>query len=344
MTSNHPLAPDLDAALERVETDLRMLAEGRLFITGGTGFVGAWLLELLAWGARRLDLDLRVVALTRSPDAWTRRVPHIAGSGIVTLAEGDVRTFIFPTGEFASAVLGAASSDNAWTTAHPAEVVDTIEAGTRRGLEFAEASGVSRVLLLSSGAVYGRQPVDLAALPEDHPARPGSGDAYGMAKRAAESITGQWSGGRHAAVIARVFSVYGPYQPLHAHFAIGNFIADAVAGRPVTVRGNGLSVRSYLYGADLSVALLACLVRGSPSAAYNLGGGEPIRLVDLAALVASLASPPQAVQVLGQPGSVDRYLPDTRRIATELGFSPAVTLVEGVRRTIAWASQRFEGA
>ncbi len=343
MTADHLLAPDLDAVLERAEADVRTLAQGRLFITGGTGFVGTWMLELLTWAARRLELDLRVVALTRSPDAWARRVPHLARSGIVTPVAGDVRTFAFPTGEFAAAVLGAASSDNAWTTAHPAEVVDTIETGTRRGLEFAEASGVSRVLLVSSGAVYGRQPADLARLPEDHPCHSDASDAYGTAKRAAEAIAAQWSGGGHAAVIGRVFSVYGPHQPLHSHFAIGNFIADAVAGQPVTVRGDGSPVRSYLYGADLAAALFACLVRGAPGAAYNIGGTDPVRLGDLAALVASLACPPVEVQILGQPGSVDHYVPDVRRIATDVGFVPAIPLAEGVRRTLVWASRRSEG-
>ena len=98
-------------------------------------------------------------------------------------------------------------------------------------------------------------------------------------------------------MIARVFSVYGPHQPLDSHFAIGNFIADALAGEPVTVRGDGSPVRSYLYGADLAGARFACLVRGAPAAAYNVGGSDPVRLGDLAALVASLASPPVEVQI-----------------------------------------------
>ena len=344
MTAHDLLTPELDAALDRAEADIRTLAGGRLFITGGTGFVGTWVLELLAWGARRLGLDLRVVALTRSPDAWARRVPHLADSGIVSLAAGDVRTFTVPTGEFAAAVLGAASSDNAWTTAHPAEAVDTIEAGTRRGLEFAEASGASRVLLLSSGAVYGRQPPELVAIPEDYGCQPPSSDPYAAAKRAAEALALTWSGGPRAAVIARVFSVYGPYQRLDTHFAIGTFIADAVAGRPVTVRGDGSPVRTYLYGADVAVALVACLVRGAPGAAYNVGGSEAVRLGELARLVASLASPPVDVQVLGQPSAVDRYVPDVRRITTDTGFVPAVQLAHGVRRTIAWASQRSADA
>ena len=339
MTSDHALAPDLDAALEHAEADIRQLAGTRVFITGGTGFVGTWLLELLVWGASRLDLDLRVVILTRFPDAWARHVPHLVQSGIVNAALGDVRMFDLPTGEFGAVILGAASSDNAWTLNHPVEAADTIEAGTRRGLELADASGAGRVLFLSSGAVYGRQPADIAAIAEDYPGLPPESDAYATAKRRAEALVVRWSGGPRVATIARIFSVFGPYQPLDTHFAIGNFIADAMAGRPVTIRGDGSPVRSYLYGADLAVAMLACLVRGAAGSAYNVGGSQPVRLGDLAALVAAVASPPVEVHTLGEPGPDDRYVADVRRIAEELGIEPAVTLADGVRRTIAFASR-----
>lgn len=340
MTAGHPLTADLDTALAQAETDLRSLAGSRLFLTGCTGFVGTWLLELLVWGAQRLNLDIAAVALTRSPASWSGRLPHLATSGVVTVVAGDVRSFTFPPGEFATAILGAASSDNAWITAHPGEVASTIETGTRRGLAFADAGGASRVLLLSSGAVYGRQPADLAAIPEDYAGQPPSDDAYAGAKRAAEALALAWSGGPRSAVVARVFNVYGPYQPLHTHFAIANFIADAIAGHPVMVRGDGSPVRSYLYGADLAVALLACLVRGVAGAAYNVGGSDPIRLGELADLVASLASPPVDVRVLGSPGvPAGRYVPDVGRIAADLGVRAAVPLADGVRRTMAFASR-----
>lgn len=333
-----PLGLDLDTALESAEDDLRALAGGRVFVTGGSGFVGSWLLELLAWGAARLDLDLHVVTLSRHPDAWAARMPHLARSPVISPIPGDARSFAFPDGEFAAVVLGAASSDNAWTTAHPAEVIDTIENGTRRGLAFADVSGASRVLLLSSGAVYGHQPPDLPAIAEDAPSTSLDDDAYATAKKTAEALIAAWSVNGRAAVAARIFTVFGPYQPQDTHFAIGNFIADAVAGRPVTVRGDGSPVRTYLYGADLAVAMLACLVRGRPGSAYNVGGSEPIRLGDLAALVASLALPPVEVRVLGQPGPIDRYVPDVRRLTAQLRFAPATSLADGVRRTMAWAA------
>jgi dTDP-glucose 4,6-dehydratase len=348
VTAAHPLHADLDAALERAEADLRVLSGGRMLVTGGTGFVGSWLLELVAWGVRRLGLDIGITALTRQPQVWAARMPHLAADSTITTLAGDVRSFDFPSGEFASMVLGAATSDNAWTTANPTQVVDTIVTGTIRALACADACGVSRLLLLSSGAVYGRQPPDLAAIPEDHPGAPPlqpTGEAaYAQAKRTAEVLVALAARPGRRAVAARIFNVYGPYLPLDSHFAIGNFLRDAVRGQAVTVRGDGSPVRSYLYGADLAVGLLACLARGASGDAYNVGGSEPIRLGELARLVASLASPPVEVRVLGEPGGDDRYVPDVRRIAADLGVEPAVSLAEGVLRSMVWVRRHAEGA
>ncbi len=339
MTLSHPLAADLDGALEGAEDDIRAIAGGRLFIAGGTGFVGTWLAELLVWAVERMALDLQVVALTRSADSWMRRHPRLASSGVITPVEGDARTFAFPVGAFEIVVLGASSTDHAWTTAHPEVVTDTITNGTKRGLEFADAAGASRTLLLSSGAVYGRQPPALESLGETYVGEPSTADAYGRAKRAAEALALTWSRPDHPAVVARIFSVYGPYQPIDTHFAIGNFIADALAGRPVTVRSDGSPVRSYLYGSDLAVALLACLARGAGATAYNVGSADPVRLADLAVHVASQASPPVGVRILGPPAAVaDRYVPDVRRITAELRFAPRVELADGIRRTLAFAA------
>jgi nucleoside-diphosphate-sugar epimerase len=338
---DNPLTTDLDAAVERGEHFLRPLAGERVFVTGGTGFVGAWLLELLSWANRRLDLDLRVTVLTRSPGAFARFMPHIHHDSHVECVLGDVRDFAFPNGTYAAIVHGAASSDNTWNLGHPGEAVDTIVSGTRRTLEFARQCGAHRFLLLSSGAVYGRQPADVAKLDEEHagaPALVGTAEAaYGEAKRVAEVLAFLAVGGGLEVVAARIFSCYGPFLPLSAHFAIGNFIRDALLGRPVTVRGDGSPVRAYLYGADLAVGLLACLTGGEPGRAYNIGGEEAVSLGALAHLIAALVEPPVTVRILGEPGPSDRFVPDASRARRVLGFWPAVSLEQGLRATIAWA-------
>ena len=343
MIPHNPLAADLDAAVERGEPFLRLLAGERVFVTGGTGFVGAWLLELLTWANHRLGLDTRVTVLTRSPEAFAGSRPHICHDIHVECVRGDVREFRFPEGAYAAIVHGAASSDNAWNLGNPGEAVDTIVSGTRRTLEFARQCGARRFLLVSSGAVYGRQPADVAELDEEHvggPAIVGTAEAaYGESKRVAEVLAFLAVGDGLEAVAARIFSCYGPFLPLSTHFAIGNFIRDALLGRPVTVRGDGSPVRAYLYGADLAVGLLACLAQGEPGCAYNIGGDEPVNLGALARLVAALAEPPVSVRILGEPGLADRFVPATSRAQRVLGFRPAVSLEQGIKSTIAWARE-----
>lgn len=343
MHQAHPLAADLDAAVERAEHALRPLAGQRLFLTGGTGFVGSWLLELLAWANFRLRLDLRLTILTRKPEHFAQAMPHISAETNVEIVNGDIREFAYPSGTFAAVIHGAASSDNAWNTSHPSEAVETIVSGTLRTLRFAEESGARRLLFLSSGAVYGRQ---LGRLPvsEEHPGAPviaGTADsAYGEAKRTAEVLALLYGERGLDVIRARIFSAYGPYLPLSTHFAIGNFIRDALLGRPVTVRGDGSPVRSYAYGADLAVGLLSCLTRGVPGHAYNIGGDEPTSLGELAQLVAALSNPPVPVRFLDEPVSSDWLVPDISRARDELGFTPCVTLEQGIAATMGWARKR----
>ena len=127
----------------------------RIFISGGTGFFGAWLLESLTYCNRELKLDLRATVLTRNPTAFAQKLPHLAGDASITLLHGDVCEFSFPQDDFEYVIHGAASTASA---APPIELMRTIVHGTERMLAFAKSHNVQRFLFISSGAVYGRQP------------------------------------------------------------------------------------------------------------------------------------------------------------------------------------------
>ena len=145
------------------------------------------------------------------------------------------------------------------------------------------------------------------------------------------------------AVVARLFTFVGPGLALDAHFAAGNFIGDALTGRPVVVRGDGSSVRSYLYAGNLTRWLLALLVRGAPGRAYNVGSSEEVTITGLAQQVASLAVPPTTVQVQQQPrrdASAHVYVPVIERTRRELGLSVRTPLPEALARTLAWHRSR----
>jgi nucleoside-diphosphate-sugar epimerase len=142
--------------------------------------------------------------------------------------------------------------------------------------------------------------------------------------------------------IARCFAFVGPYLPLDAHFAIGNFIGDAIGGGPIAVRGDGTAVRSYLYAADLVEWLVTILLRGRSGQAYNVGSEEGVSIIELARRVAAVAGEsssngPLAVEVAGAPtagAAPDHYLPDCGRAREELGLRETTPLEEAIRRTI----------
>ena len=333
----NPLAADLDHVLAHTEGLWEELRGQRLFITGGTGFFGCWLLESFLWANDRLDLQAQAVVLTRNPEAFARKAPHLARHPAVQLHAGDIRSFPFPTGRFAHVIHAAIEY------CASLELFTRALEGTRRTLDFALESGARRYLLTSSGAVYGRQPPDLMHLPEDYLGAPDPTQlrsAYGEAKRASEFLCAAFQAEHGlATMIARGFAFIGPYLPLDQASAIGNFIADAMRGGPIRVKGDGTPWRSYLYGADLAAWLWTILLRGSPGRPYNVGSESAFSVAQVAQIVADEVNPGAEIVIAARPGvgqPAERYVPSTHRANAELGLTPWIDLREGVRRTAAW--------
>lgn len=337
------LQSDLDHVLSHTGRIWEQLAGAEIFVTGGTGFFGCWMLETLLWANARLDLRLSVTVLTRNPDAFARKAPHLVADSALRMLEGDVRSFTFPERGCSYVLHLAADTDARRYEENPIGMLDTIVAGTRRILDFAVACGAKSLLLASSGAVYGRQPDDLARIPETYGGGPDPTQlkwTYGEAKRTSE-LLGCLYAQRHGlqVKIARCFAFAGPYMPLDQHFAIGNFVGDALAGRPIVVRGDGTPLRSYLYAADLAAWLWTILVNAESGRAYNVGSEEPVSIARLAEAVSRTLNAAAGVRILGQtqPGHApEQYVPSVERARAELGLEEWVGLEESIRRTAAW--------
>jgi nucleoside-diphosphate-sugar epimerase len=340
----NPLAADLDHILDHTRDLWDELRGGRIFITGGTGFFGCWLLESFLWANERLNLGSQIVVLTRSPDAFLVKAPHLASHPAVSLHPGDVRTFAFPSGHFSHIIHAAAESNAKFYKKNSLFLLDTIVVGTRRVLDFAVACGARKFLLTSSGVVYGKQPDDLTHIPEDYPGAPDPLDpksAYGQGKRMAEHLCSLYARADDLQPkIARCFAFVGPYLPLDIHFAIGNFIRDGLNGGPIVVQGDGTPRRSYLYGADLAIWLWTILIHGSALRPYNVGSEFAISIADLAKVVANISHPALKILITIPATSnnpSEQYIPSTKLAREELGLSQWIDLGVAIHKSNKWS-------
>jgi dTDP-glucose 4,6-dehydratase len=332
---------DLDHACALVsESAWRELSGQCIFLTGGTGFIGKWLIATLLEADRRFGLDCRLIVLSRDPRAFAARAPHLSSAPRVELLEGDVRDFEFPAGRI-DRIIHAATDVVQKNT--PEATFATCVDGTRRVLDLAAHSGASHLLLTSSGAVYGRQPPDLDRLPESHAGAPdclAPVSAYGEGKRVSE-----WQVCARSALsglqvrIARVFALAGPYQPLDSHFAFGNFLGAALTDDAIVIKGDGTPFRSYLHAADMAGWLWAILLRGDNAVAYNVGGEEAVSIGQLARRIVDSTGSKSRIETLEPARSdclAERYVPDTRRARERLGLGASISLDETILRTARW--------
>ncbi len=300
----------------------------RIFLTGGTGFVGKSLLDYFGLAAQRHGADFEVCVLSRNPRRFIAHNPQYEGLSWLEWAEGELASLPTGLGRF-TAVIHAAADTHA--VASGVQWIEQIVWGTRAVLDFALAHGCQRFLSLSSGAVYGPQPAHLTHLPEDYAGAPPTtspASVYGQAKRLAEQLCTLYchEHGLHT-VSARCFSLVSEHVPLAGPYAIGNFIGDALAGGPLRIKGDGNTLRSYLYGLDMAHWVVTLMLRGEAGQAYNVGSDVAISIRQLAELVAATLAPEARIEsaAVAPAGSRSVYVPDISR-CRQLGLEVCTPL------------------
>ncbi len=340
-------ASDLAEISERVRAAADDLRGASLLVTGGTGFVGTWLVESFLHMDRTAGLGARMVVLTRDADTYAARAPHLVSDPRLSVHTGTLgMAGAFDGLDGITHVIHAGSDVNHRMSPEEAlEALRTLDQGTEDLLRSTQAWPMKRFLYISSAAVYGRPQANLTMDEScsNCPSVLGSESAYGLGKRIAELRTClHASNAGYPAVVARLGAFLGPMLPLDGGFAAGNFIADALAGRRIQIQGDGTAIRCYQYTADLTVWLWRLLLNGKPGEAYNVGGEIPVSMRELAECVARTAGT-QSVDVLGRPVPglpPDRYCPSVEKATRELGLENRIGLEVAIRRTISWHSAR----
>jgi dTDP-glucose 4,6-dehydratase len=306
-----------------------------LLVIGGSGFFGKSILDMFQRGElARWNVD-KVIAMSRSAKRLEKEAPELV-RGNVNLVELDIATTNYlPEADY---VIHAAASTDARNYLNAGNKErENIQAGTLNYCKLAKcAHKNSKILYVSSGAVYGTQPAELSYIDETYQINdpmdiPEGKRDYAVAKRDAESLIKELGANEMNVSIARCFAFVGKYLPRDQHFAIGNFIADGLAGKPIKVKANHSVYRSYMYADDLVVWMMEILVNAnSKCPIFNVGSDCEVSIQDLARQISfmfEVANDTTPISI----NIVDRYVPNIKKAKTELGLELKFDLNKSIK-------------
>ncbi len=305
-----------------------------LLLIGGSGFFGKSFLDAHRRGLLEPWSIDRILVVARSASALRREHPRLVGAGVTLLDADAARVDELPAADF---VLHAATSTDARRYAEDpkAECANMLAAVDNYARLAERYHRSSRIVFASSGAVYGQQPADLPELAEDFvPGDTGELDdgkrAYAEAKRLSEARIAALGGSGIRTAIARCFAFVGHYLPRDQHFAIGNFLADGLARRPIEVKARKAVYRSYMHADDLVRWLMTLAEAAGPEApVFIVGSDEAMTMGEIAQVVADRFGVPAEVPAITD-SAIDRYVPSIARARTELGLGLSYDLASAV--------------
>ncbi len=337
---------DLEEINEHSRNDLEKIVNSNVVITGASGFIGTWL--SLSWASARQKYqgEGKLLLTSRSPDGVAQKALTIDPQCPVQRIASDIKNFTIPDEFHHGYIIHAATPASASLNSDdPYKMFNVIIEGQQRILTEAFKAS-SRLLFLSSGAVYGKQPLELEKLTEEFSFDKNDDDkisAYHDGKRAAEMQCDiavlRWG---TDVVTARLFAFIAPFLPFGTHFAAGNFMQDALKGSQIIIKSGGGSVRSYQYSTDLCSSLWALAVRGTTGMKYNVGSDVAVSIRDLAQAVIRNVNPLAEVVITGVDTieNTTRYVPSIEKVSTQLKINNHINLDEAIKRTALWWQQQ----
>lgn len=314
-------------------------------VTGGTGFLGTWIAEMVAAVNDEHRAGITLDLYARSTSDWLKKYPHLASRGDVNLKSQDVRSGFDLAHNTHFVIHAAGIPNNRVHSSDPLRVHQTTILGLNHALEAAsKLDNLTRFLNVSSCLVNGR-PTRSGALSEADCFPISAGQlhtVYVEAKRAAENLASIYrSQFRMPVSTIRPFTFAGAFQELDRPWAINNFMRDLLTSNELRVHGDGSARRSYLYGSDAAWWTLAALVKGVDGATYNVGSPAAVTHFDLANLISERVSQHPRVVLNTAPSKhtqQDDLFPDLTLIQKSLGVVQTCCLEQTIDKTWRWYS------
>lgn len=330
----YDISQDVQRLLATIRDDVNDFQGKNILVTGGTGFFGRWLLKALCALKSTFNIDCKIYVLSRSPHDFLHRCQELLYCADMEFIQGDVVNFVLPNMRIDYVFhMATTTATETFQGEDQLNKVNMLYFGTRNVLEQTISKGLKKIIFTSSGVVYGPATTGKPFSEQELSAPPTLDikSALGEGKRIAEYLISYYSsqyGFKFA--IARCFSFAGQYLPLEIHYALGNFIFDALFKPNITIKGTGEEIRSYLYIGD-AIGWLLKLMLSCDNQVYNVGSSESVTIKKLAEMVSGITGCNKDVIILGQTETEDNfrrnmYVPDVNKIKRNLNVEEWTTI------------------
>tara|TARA_B110000003_G_scaffold168842_1_gene168751 strand:- start:1150 stop:2184 length:1035 start_codon:yes stop_codon:yes gene_type:complete len=336
---------DLDFIFSKCKNEFNLLSNKSVLVTGGTGFFGKWFLDLIFYANKNYNTNILIALITRDKKKFFVENPHHKNNKFLKIIETDILNLKKINNKFDFLLhMAATSARETFNGETDTNKTKTLFNGTKNIMQIAIENDISKILFTSSGVVYGSSTKDLKDENDiDYSLDNEKRNGLAKGKILAEDIICKLSVENNINFkIARCFSFVGPYLPLDMHYAIGNFINDAIFKENIIINGDGSPYRSYLYITDTLVWLIKLLV-GSAEGIFNVGSERRIQIIELANMVRDIIAPSKKVIIQEKEmheGNFKRniYLPNTKKIRESLGVKEWTSLEDAISKTAKFTS------
>jgi len=320
--------------LTRLIDAVSQLDNSRVLLTGGTGFVGKWLIKAAKIARQYSDFQIEIVVPTRDLSSAHALSTRAIGFDGLSFIEGDLLTETLDIGTVDAIIHAATPASAALNESNPTEMTRINAQSMQSALRY--ASNKIPFLFTSSGAVYGNQPQSMTHIPETLTEQFSSSSeltAYGAGKQLAERLCREAGAeGICKPIIARLFAFSGEYLPRDTHFAIGNFVQNVLDRKPIFINSDGLSRRSYLYGADMATWLWSSMGLTDIPEHLHIGSEQSISILELAQTVAEVS---EKILMHSPQISIEKQITETNHFHQ---YVPETTQTRTLLRTEEWTS------
>ena len=328
---------DLES-LENLNINLEKLDGKKITFLGGTGFVGSWLLHILNAQVKRNGIYLNVEVVTRNKNHAKVMFENLKNIEIQFISHDLTSNPLFTLCKTDFLVHGATPSVIKTGYSKPEDVYLASINGAKTCINLAEKFGNNPfVMHLSSGAIYGKNEVENSQFLESQIEENKLTflTPYMRAKLDTEKLLSQYKEKNVLDVVnPRLFTFAGPGIAIDEHFAVGNFLANALKGEPIIINGNPNTTRSYLYPIDMAAALLKVLIGGSQDP-VNIGSDKSLNMLELACIISKLFGN-HGIKLLNPEASCSSYVPSIAKLKSIYNVDLTIDIEDGLTRWFNW--------